>query len=95
VWRDLGAIRIPHVGQAHCAEQDGIGRFGPLERLRRQGLAGTPVKICARLAVDEVECKAPDPLRHGLQESDTRRHHLGPDAVAREDRNFKLAHTHP
>ena len=41
--RDLGAVGIAHVGQAHGAEQDGIRRFGFPEVLFGQGGAGVTV----------------------------------------------------
>jgi hypothetical protein len=91
----LGAVGISHVGQPHRSEQDGVSGFGSVHRRRRQGLAGPAVQLGARFEDGEVEREAPDPLGHGLEQRDARLHHLAADTVAREDRNSKLAHTHP
>ena len=93
--RHLGAIGIAHVGQSHRAEQDGVGRFGPCQRRRRQGLAGAPIELGARFEGGEVEPEAPDPLGDRLEQGDAWLHDFDADPVAGEDRYLKLAHTHP
>ncbi len=93
--RHFGAVGIPHVGQSHRAEQDGIGGFGALQRHRRQGLARAPVQFGAGFEGGEVEREASDPLGDRVEQRDTRRHDLDADAVAWEDCYLELAHTHP
>ena len=70
VRRHFGAVGIAHVGQSHRAEQDGVGRFGALQRRRRQGLAGAPVQIGAGFEGGEVEREASDPLGDRLEQGD-------------------------
>ena len=67
----------------------------PLQRGRRQGLAGAPVELGPGFEEGEAEREAPDPFGDRLEQRDTRLHDLAADPIAGKDRYLKLAHTHP
>ena len=91
----LGAVGIADVGQSHGPEQDGVRRFGALQRGGRKGLAGAPVQLGPGFEEGEAEREAPDAFGDGLEQRDTRLHDLAADPVAGKDGYLKLAHTHP
>ena len=91
----LGAVGIADVGQSHGPEQDGVRRFGALQRRGRKRLAGAPVQFGAGFEEGEAEREAPDAFGDRFEQRDARLHDLAADPVAGKDRYLKLAHTHP
>ena len=87
---DLGVVGIAHAGQPAGAEQDGVGLLAQLD-------GATPASTCRcrdsapRRPAPSVKRKfEPRRRRRDLaQDLQRRRHHLGPDAVAREDRDVE------
>jgi hypothetical protein len=83
VRRDLGAVRIAHVGQAHGAEQDGIRRLALCEVLVRERHTGIAVVGGAARQRLLLQLKAEAALQR-LEHRDRRVHDLDADAVARQ-----------
>ena len=66
--RDFGAVGIPHVGQSHRAEQDGIGRLGSLQRTRPA--SASPVRrYRSAPASKEAKSSAKPPTRSATASS--------------------------
>ena len=62
VRRHLGAVRIPHVGQPHRAEQDGIAVSAPCSAAGGSASPVRRVQLSAGFEEGEVERDAADPL---------------------------------
>ena len=85
--RDLGAVVVPHVGQAHRAEQDRVRRLRPLEHvLRHRGAGRAPGRRAGR-EVLVLQGESGAGAECGIEDRQGGVRHLGSDPVSGHDRD--------
>jgi hypothetical protein len=90
VRRDLGAVRIAHVGQAHGPEQDRIRGLGLPQIILGQRRAGVAIERGAARQGLGDEAKSAGLALERFEHREAGLHHLEPDAIAGKHRDLEL-----